>query len=206
MVTFGLLNFFWGMGSDLSGKASGKIRLSGLFNAAILNRNVECLSLEFLQKVVGTLRPCDRFQTMAHSDGTRRLHVHHLHSRTPGTQNVFHHCLFYLYTLCVLSLLYCSVNVKHKGKGNNLSFQGRIFRSDDLLAELLGYESVSSLLGTKLNTLVPGMHFNEGQEQRVCALNARGNPIPIVLRVVANRDAEGTFNSSETLDALIFNH
>uniref|UniRef100_A0A914WVU1 Protein kinase domain-containing protein n=1 Tax=Plectus sambesii TaxID=2011161 RepID=A0A914WVU1_9BILA len=77
-----------------------------------------------------------------------------------------------------------------------LGAKGRIFRADDAMAELLDYECMSELLGTKLEKLIQSVELDSGDhEQHVCALGARGNYIPIMVNVYADRDADTTVST-----------
>uniref|UniRef100_A0A915CGS2 Protein kinase domain-containing protein n=1 Tax=Parascaris univalens TaxID=6257 RepID=A0A915CGS2_PARUN len=70
-----------------------------------------------------------------------------------------------------------------------LGAKGRIFRVDDSLATLLGYVSMSQLLGTEIGKLIPAVNLDaDGEEQHVCALGVRGNSIPITVRIATEWD------------------
>uniref|UniRef100_A0A0N5AVA2 Protein kinase domain-containing protein n=1 Tax=Syphacia muris TaxID=451379 RepID=A0A0N5AVA2_9BILA len=70
-----------------------------------------------------------------------------------------------------------------------LGAKGRIFRVDDNMALLLGYSSMTELLGTEIQKLIPAIQLDSGEdEQHVCAVGVRGNSIPVTVRVCAERD------------------
>ncbi|MFH4978134.1 hypothetical protein AB6A40_004843 [Gnathostoma spinigerum] len=69
--------------------------------------------------------------------------------------------------------------------------KGRIFRADDSLATLLGYSSMSKLLGTKIEKLLPAIKLENGrEEQHICAVGARGNFIPVTAKLMTDKDAD----------------
>ncbi|OZC09298.1 hypothetical protein X798_03639, partial [Onchocerca flexuosa] len=72
-----------------------------------------------------------------------------------------------------------------------LDAKGRIFRADDGMAMLLGYVSMSELLGIEILKLIPAVQLEANIEvQYVCALNIRGSSIPVTVKVNTERDPE----------------
>ncbi|KAI1730352.1 hypothetical protein Ddc_03042 [Ditylenchus destructor] len=59
--------------------------------------------------------------------------------------------------------------------------KGRIFRTDDSLAAILGYNSTSLLFGTEIHRLIPGLSIGvewSGVKQMVCGTTVKHNGIP----------------------------
>ncbi|VDM93650.1 unnamed protein product [Onchocerca ochengi] len=72
-----------------------------------------------------------------------------------------------------------------------LDAKGRIFRADDGMAILLGYVSMSELLGIEILKLIPAVQLETNIEvQYVCALSIRGSSIPVTVKVNTERDPE----------------
>ncbi|MCP9265145.1 PAS domain-containing serine/threonine-protein kinase [Dirofilaria immitis] len=72
-----------------------------------------------------------------------------------------------------------------------LDAKGRIFRTDDGMAMLLGYISMSELLGIEISKLIPAVQLEGNAEiQYVCALSVRGSSVPVTVKVNTERDPE----------------
>uniref|UniRef100_A0A914PF84 Protein kinase domain-containing protein n=1 Tax=Panagrolaimus davidi TaxID=227884 RepID=A0A914PF84_9BILA len=67
-----------------------------------------------------------------------------------------------------------------------LGAKGRIFRTDDSLAPLLGYECTNRLFGTEIHKLIPSLNLTAeyvGKEQHCCGVTVKKNGIPLSVTV-----------------------
>uniref|UniRef100_A0AC34GTK3 Protein kinase domain-containing protein n=1 Tax=Panagrolaimus sp. ES5 TaxID=591445 RepID=A0AC34GTK3_9BILA len=74
-----------------------------------------------------------------------------------------------------------------------LGAKGRIFRTDDSLAPLLGYECTNRLFGTEIHKLIPSLNLTAefvGKEQHCCGVTVKKNGIPLSI-VVESEFVEG---------------
>ena len=74
-----------------------------------------------------------------------------------------------------------------------LGAKGRIFRTDDSLATLLGYECTNRLFGTEIHKLIPSLNLSAefvGKEQHCCGVTVKKNGIPLSI-VVDSEFIEG---------------
>uniref|UniRef100_A0A7E4VF30 Protein kinase domain-containing protein n=1 Tax=Panagrellus redivivus TaxID=6233 RepID=A0A7E4VF30_PANRE len=62
-----------------------------------------------------------------------------------------------------------------------LGAKGRIFRTDDSLASVLGYECTNRLFGTEIHKLLPSLDLSKdavGKEQQLCGVTVKKNGVP----------------------------
>ncbi|CAD5235249.1 unnamed protein product [Bursaphelenchus xylophilus] len=74
-----------------------------------------------------------------------------------------------------------------------LGAKGRIFRADDSLAAVLGYDCTNRLFGTELGRLIPSLDTSveaNGREQHCCGTSVRKNGVPFSVVVVVEFDKE----------------
>ena len=72
-------------------------------------------------------------------------------------------------------------------------FQGRIFRTDDSLAAVLGYDCTNRLFGTEIHKLLPSLDLTQefvGKEQLLCGITVKKNGIPFTV-VVHSESIDG---------------
>ncbi|KAI6216740.1 PAS domain-containing serine/threonine-protein kinase [Aphelenchoides besseyi] len=72
-----------------------------------------------------------------------------------------------------------------------LGAAGRIFRTDDSFAAVLGYDCTNRLFGTEIRRLIPGLKTGpevSGQQQQCCGCSVKRNGIPFSAIVVVEFD------------------
>ncbi|KAI1730341.1 protein kinase domain-containing protein [Ditylenchus destructor] len=84
-----------------------------------------------------------------------------------------------------------------------LGAKGRIFRTDDSLAAILGYNSTSLLFGTEIHRLIPGLSIGvewSGVKQMVCGTTVKHNGIPLSVVLHSDYDHDSGVASSHGLE------